>query len=86
MVDTIPQKELRNDVGAVLRRVEAGEHLLVSVAGRTVAELSPAPTGRWVGGATLAAVWSGPAPQDLVEDLAALSAAVVDPFEKPTAP
>ncbi len=37
----IPARELRNDVSAVLRRVEAGEHLRVTVSGRPVAELKP---------------------------------------------
>ncbi len=40
MVD-IPARELRNDVSAVLRRVEAGERLRVTVSGRPVAELVP---------------------------------------------
>lgn len=37
----IPARELRNDVSGVLRRVEAGEHLRVTVSGRPVAELVP---------------------------------------------
>jgi prevent-host-death family protein len=37
----IPARELRNDVSAVLRRVEAGERLTVTVSGRRVAELVP---------------------------------------------
>jgi prevent-host-death family protein len=37
----IPARELRNDVSAVLRRVEAGERLRVTVSGRPVAELVP---------------------------------------------
>lgn len=37
----IPARELRNNVSAVLRRVEAGEHLRVTVSGRPVAELVP---------------------------------------------
>jgi prevent-host-death family protein len=40
-VTDIPARELRNDVSAVLRRVEAGERLRVTVSGRPVAELSP---------------------------------------------
>jgi prevent-host-death family protein len=40
-VTEIPARELRNDVSAVLRRVEAGEHLRVTVSGRAVAELVP---------------------------------------------
>jgi prevent-host-death family protein len=37
----IPARQLRNDVSAVLRRVEAGERLRVTVNGRPVAELVP---------------------------------------------
>jgi prevent-host-death family protein len=37
----IPARELRNDVSAVLRRVEGGERLRVTVSGRPVAELVP---------------------------------------------
>lgn len=37
----IPQRELRNDVSAVLRRVMAGEELRVTVAGRDAADLVP---------------------------------------------
>lgn len=37
----IPQRELRNDVSTVLRRVMAGEHLRVTVAGRDAADLVP---------------------------------------------
>ena len=39
----VPARELRNDVSAVLRRVEAGERLRVTVSGRPVAELVPLP-------------------------------------------
>ena len=37
----LPARELRNDVSGVLRRVEAGETLRVTVNGRPVAELVP---------------------------------------------
>lgn len=42
-VPEVPARDLRNDVSAVLRRVEAGERLLVTVSGRPVAELVPLP-------------------------------------------
>jgi prevent-host-death family protein len=42
-VSEIPARDLRNDVSAVLRRVEAGERLRVTVSGRPVAELVPLP-------------------------------------------
>ena len=81
-MDVIPQKELRNQVSEVLRRVEAGESLLVTVSGRPVAELSPAARRRWVGGDALAAVWRGPVPRGLDRDLALFGAELVDPFSR----
>jgi prevent-host-death family protein len=39
----IPQRELRNNVSAVLREVEAGATLRVTVRGRPVADLVPVP-------------------------------------------
>lgn len=81
-VDTIPQKQLRNQVGDVLRRVEAGETFTVTVAGRPVAELRPARRCRWVSGPMLASVWHGPPPQGLYDDLARLGAGLADPFRR----
>lgn len=76
----IAQKVLRNQVGEVLRRVEAGETLTVTVAGRPVAELGPPHRRRWVRGPALAGIWRGAAPQGLDTDLEGLPAGVVDPF------
>ncbi len=64
----------------MLRRVEAGEELLVTVAGRPVAQLSPAARRRWVGGDALAAVWREPVPRGLDDDLTDLGAALTDPY------
>ena len=36
---TIPQRELRDNIARVLREVEAGEHLRITVNGRPVADL-----------------------------------------------
>jgi prevent-host-death family protein len=38
---TIPQRTLRNRIGEVLRQVEAGERLRITVDGRPVADLVP---------------------------------------------
>jgi prevent-host-death family protein len=47
----IPQRELRNDVSAVLRRVMTGERLRVTVAGRDAADLVPIDdTPSWTSG------------------------------------
>jgi len=45
---TVPQRELRNNVGKVLRRAEAGERIVVTVDGRPVAELGPVSGSRVV--------------------------------------
>ena len=37
----VASRELRNDTRSVLRRVEAGEHVVVTVDGRAVAEIAP---------------------------------------------
>jgi prevent-host-death family protein len=79
-VATIPQKELRNNVGEVLRRAEAGEEITVTVAGRPVAQLGPTERRRWVSGSALRAVWRTPAPQTLSEDIARFAGSLGDPF------
>lgn len=63
---TIPQRELRNRISQVLRQVEAGEHLRITVDGRPVADLVP------VGGARRAYV-----PRDELTQL--LERAPLDP-------
>jgi len=79
-VATIPQKELRNNVGDVLRRAEAGEQFVITVAGRPVAELGPTARRSWVSGPALAAVFETPLPQTLADDLGRFPAGLADPF------
>jgi prevent-host-death family protein len=45
---TVPQKELRNKVGEILRRAESGEEITITVSGRPVAQLGPLRTRQWV--------------------------------------
>jgi prevent-host-death family protein len=79
-MDTIPQKELRNNIGEVLRRAEAGEQITITVAGRPVAQLGPAGRREWVSGPALRAVWHTPAPRGLATDIDRFPASVGDPF------
>lgn len=78
----IPQKELRNNVGEVLRRAEAGEEFTVTVAGRPVAQLGPVRPRQWVRGADLQRLWQTPAPETLDEDLAAFPAELGGAFDE----
>ena len=79
-VPTIPQKELRNNVGEVLRRAEAGERLTITVSGRPVAELGPARTRQWVDTADLQELWDLPADPELARDLEAFGGDLRDPW------
>jgi prevent-host-death family protein len=79
-METIPQKELRNNVGEVLRRAEAGEELTITVSGRPVAVLGPLRRARWVQGSRLAELWAlGPDPK-FEKDLELLGGEMVDPW------
>jgi prevent-host-death family protein len=76
----IPQKELRNNIGEVLRRAEAGEEITITVQGREVARLGPAHRRQWVSGHELRSVWETPASRTLAEDLERVSGELADPF------
>lgn len=45
---TIPQRELRNHIAAILREAEAGAEFTITVRGRPVARLGPAEEARRV--------------------------------------
>ena len=77
---TIPQKELRNNVGEVLRRAEAGEEITITVAGREVARLVPTGRRQWVGGGPLEAIWRTPTPRTFSADLEQFPGTITDPF------
>ncbi len=77
----IAQKELRNDVGKVLRRAEAGEEITVTVSGRPVARLGPLDRSPWVAATRVATVWETDTPIGLAEDLERLAGDLLDPFD-----
>jgi prevent-host-death family protein len=77
----IPQKELRNNVGEVLRRAQAGEQFTVTVSGRPVAELGPVRDRSWVPAASLTELWAMPPDHALARDLKAFGAALRDPWD-----
>ena len=70
----IPQKELRNNVGEVLRRAESGEQLIITVSGRPVAQLGPIRSRQWVDTGELGELWALPADRTAERDLEAFSA------------
>jgi prevent-host-death family protein len=77
---TIPQKELRNNVGDVLRRAEAGEEITITVSGRPVASLGPVRTRQWVSGSELADLRALPPDPTLARDIEDFGAELRDPW------
>ncbi len=77
---SIPQKELRNNSGEILRRAEAGERFTITVSGRPVAELGPASRRQWVSTGTLGDLFDLPADPRLAEDVAGFDAELRDPW------
>lgn len=66
----IPQKELRNQIGEILRRAEAGEVFTITVSGRPVAELRPLGGSRqWVPSESLQDLWKLPIDDKLASDI-----------------
>jgi prevent-host-death family protein len=67
---TIPQRELRNHSGEILRQAEAGQQFTITVDGRPVAMLVPCQKRQWVPKAdVLALLRSMPPDPTFFEDL-----------------
>ncbi len=80
----IPQRELRNNVGEVLRAAEAGETFTITVRGRPVARLGPADSGDEprvdVNRATIRRLLADPIDAELAVELDAVEEPVDDPW------
>jgi len=79
---TIPQKELRNNVGEVLRRAQSGEQITITVSGRAVAQLGPIRGRAWVDTAHLQELWELPQDRELARDLQAFGSDLSDPWTR----
>jgi prevent-host-death family protein len=77
---TVPQKELRNKVGEVLRRAEAGEEITITVSGRPVAQLGPIRARQWVPAEQLTELWEAPPDPTLDRDLETMGGEMRDPW------
>ena len=76
----ISSRELRDHTIDVLRRVEAGERVRITVNRRAVAELVPLDRPRWIGGAAMEEVLrQAPADPALLADLASIRSQRVEP-------
>jgi len=75
----VSARDLRNHMATVLRRVEAGERLRVTVSRRPVAQLAPLERAVWASGPSMERVLrEAPADAGLLDDLAALREQTVE--------
>ncbi|MGH2773768.1 MAG: type II toxin-antitoxin system Phd/YefM family antitoxin [Actinomycetota bacterium] len=79
----IPQRELRNESGRILREAEAGEEFTVTVDGRPVAVLSGYRPRRWLKRTTVEQILKSPTDETLFEDLVGAGLRdLSDPWER----
>jgi prevent-host-death family protein len=80
-MSSVGLRELRQDASELVRRVEQGEQIDITVSGRAAARLVPASPKQWVHWADIAPVLAGPADPDWEHDRDLVDGAVVDPWQ-----
>lgn len=79
-MSTVGLRELRQDASELVRRVEAGEEITITVAGRPSARLVPARPTQWRSWAELTDLFQGPSDAEWDRDRDLLDAQVRDPW------
>lgn len=79
-MSTVGLRELRQDASALLRRVEAGEEITITVAGRPSARLVAVRPVEWRGWDEVADVFRGPGDLDWERDRDLVDGDVGDPW------
>jgi prevent-host-death family protein len=73
-------RELRQDASELIRRVEAGEEIDITVSGRLAARLVPARPRRWRQWSDIATLFDGPADPDWDRDRDRIDQSLDDPW------
>ena len=79
-MDTVGLRELRQNASELVRRVEEGEEITITVAGRPGARLVPAAPRAWRRWADIAELFNGPADPDWGTDRDQVSHDIRDPW------
>ena len=80
-METAGLRELRQQASELVRRVEAGETIVVTVSGREVAQLAPIQPHRWRTWNDIVEVFAGPADVEWTTDRQRIDQSLRDPFE-----
>lgn len=79
---TVGLRELRQDASELVRRVEGGEEIQITVAGRLAARLVPAAPRRWRQWTDIASLFAGSPDPDWQRDTDLIDQSVVNPWER----
>lgn len=77
---TVGLRELRQDASALLRRVEAGDDVTVTVSGRPVARLVRVEAGPWTSWEAVADLFNGEADETWDSDREAVDSEIRNPW------
>jgi len=81
-MDTVGLRELRQDASELVRRVEGGEEIEITVAGRSAARLVPVPPRSWQRWDAIAGAFAGRADPTWDGDRDLIDQSVLDPWER----
>ena len=79
---TVGLRELRQDASDLVRRVEGGEEIEITVAGRPAARLVPASPRRWQRWVDIADLFGGPPDPDWPRERDLIDQSVANPWER----
>lgn len=78
---TVGLRELRQDASELVRQVESGEEIEITVSGRPAARMIPAAPRRWQSWSSVAELFAGRADPEWRRDLGLVDQSVADPWE-----
>ena len=81
-VTSVGLRELRQNASELVRRVENGEEIDITVAGRLAARMVPAAPRRWQGWDDIAVLFNGRADPDWDRDRDLIDQSVANPWER----
>jgi prevent-host-death family protein len=80
-MSTVGLRELRQDASELVRRVEGGEEIEITVSGRLAARLVPASQKRWQSWDDIATAFTGRPDPTWDHDRDLIDGSVVDPWQ-----
>jgi prevent-host-death family protein len=81
-MESVGLRELRQDASELIRRVEQGEEIEITVSGRPAARLVPVGPRQWNDWATVSDLFVGPAEERWEADQALIDGSVDDPWTR----